>query len=601
MLALGILLFSLAALPHLAICGRNTDYIFSPMKKGIEWQDCGPPGFSCGAFEVPLNWHNPAAGHGRLSVVKVNATKERKGVLFTHPGPLAGAGVDWLESRSEAINNHLTHGSYDIVSWDMRGSSGHVMSFNISTFPPSPRCFVNQTEESELWWKYQPIDETDLPPRNMSTYKYRSTYRDVSEYYQKTKKHHEKCLSTQLEHYTNVPYFEYLGTAATVRDLIALADEIQGPGLPINLWAVSYGSLIGSYLINMFPERVGRVLMDGPVDPEQYVSTPSHLTWKEDINNANSTFSTFIENCSTSPALCKSVNRGSLYDGEFVRTFAADLLAIARSTLLGFQSVFGLDVMRNPTLQNWASTLHNATGGPPQNNFDWNWTTTFHNRVRDFSTVLPIGALGTICGDHVDQAVEDVDDKKLIRDIVDMAGQYPLLAQNMIYPAMRYQCHLWPVRAVERYFGPWDRKPANPVLLVGNTLNPLNGIGHARRVAEQMGDNAVLIEQEGLAGSFFPHHPRATAMMGKFLREGVLPSDAERIITAQEDLPIVYRIKGELQRLLSLRISRSSSTLLSIVSALLFLVFIAALRYVRAQRKISAAVLPIQREKADLK
>ena len=45
-------------------------------------------------------------------------------------------------------------------------------------------------------------------------------------------------------------YLPYVGTAATARDIAALADALDGPGSPINFFGLSYGSLLGSWLIN---------------------------------------------------------------------------------------------------------------------------------------------------------------------------------------------------------------------------------------------------------------------------------------------------------------------------------------------------------------
>jgi hypothetical protein len=39
-----------------------------------------------------------------------------------------------------------------------------------------------------------------------------------------------------------------------------------------NFWGFSYGTAIGAYLVNMFPTRVGRVLLDGNIDPVQWSS-----------------------------------------------------------------------------------------------------------------------------------------------------------------------------------------------------------------------------------------------------------------------------------------------------------------------------------------
>jgi hypothetical protein len=35
---------------------------------------------------------------------------------------------------------------------------------------------------------------------------------------------------------------KYVGTAATVRDMVAIADIVDGPDKPINYWGFSYGT-----------------------------------------------------------------------------------------------------------------------------------------------------------------------------------------------------------------------------------------------------------------------------------------------------------------------------------------------------------------------
>ena len=45
-------------------------------------------------------------------------------------------------------------------------------------------------------------------------------------------------------------YLKYIGTSATARDLVALTDALDGPGAPINYFGYSYGTIIGSWLVN---------------------------------------------------------------------------------------------------------------------------------------------------------------------------------------------------------------------------------------------------------------------------------------------------------------------------------------------------------------
>ncbi len=45
-------------------------------------------------------------------------------------------------------------------------------------------------------------------------------------------------------------YMPYLGTPGTVRDLMAMADALDGPGSPVNFFGLSYGTVIGTFLVN---------------------------------------------------------------------------------------------------------------------------------------------------------------------------------------------------------------------------------------------------------------------------------------------------------------------------------------------------------------
>ena len=45
-------------------------------------------------------------------------------------------------------------------------------------------------------------------------------------------------------------YLPYVGTTATVRDLVAIAEYFDGQGCDINYYGLSYGTTIGNYLIN---------------------------------------------------------------------------------------------------------------------------------------------------------------------------------------------------------------------------------------------------------------------------------------------------------------------------------------------------------------
>ncbi len=57
----------------------------------------------------------------------------------------------------------------------------------------------------------------------------------------------------------------FVGTAAVVRDIAAMADAYDGQGSLINYWGFSYGTVIGMYLSNR-TSTVKMVKWEGLID-----------------------------------------------------------------------------------------------------------------------------------------------------------------------------------------------------------------------------------------------------------------------------------------------------------------------------------------------
>ena len=105
--------------------------IFARASPPIHWGPCNSssitnPAVLCGFFEIPLDYHDPEAGRGRLALAKLNATQERRGTVFFNPGGPGGSGVDAVNDDGETLLE-VTGGLYDIVSWDPRGVGALTM------------------------------------------------------------------------------------------------------------------------------------------------------------------------------------------------------------------------------------------------------------------------------------------------------------------------------------------------------------------------------------------------------------------------------------------------------------------------------------------
>lgn len=92
-------------------------------------------------------------------------------------------------------------------------------------------------------------------------------------------------------------------------------------------------------------------------------------------------------------------------------------------------------------------------------------------------------------------------------------------AVSVGWPAEFYTCPFWPVRAVERYQGPFNKTLANKVMVVSNTVrgfslrlwraplttsvqfDPITPLPEAEAVTALLGDNARLVQQHAFGVS----------------------------------------------------------------------------------------------------
>lgn len=54
-----------------------------------------------------------------------------------------------------------------------------------------------------------------------------------------------------------------------VRDMMQIVDALGEDGM-LRFWGVSYGSLLGSTAVAMFPDKVDKIILDGVVNPFEY-------------------------------------------------------------------------------------------------------------------------------------------------------------------------------------------------------------------------------------------------------------------------------------------------------------------------------------------
>ncbi|OCH90222.1 hypothetical protein OBBRIDRAFT_835209 [Obba rivulosa] len=487
-----------------------------PLRPGIHWTTYPySADLTRGRFDVPLDWHNASAGTATLKLFKYAATSKRKGTIFVDSGYIpSGLSRDWLVSLGGQLSKQLG-GAFDIIVWTVRG-----------TYESDPPLGCHYNPSSPMPFHEASGDRGNLEQVALERYIMHEEYA-------------KQCLRDIGD------LLQYAGTAASVRDLVAMADIIDGPGSPINFWGMSSGSLIGSYLIQMFPERVGRVVLDDPIDPAEYVERDSfracpspyklcepRLTdallqaWMDNLVASHASLMVFAGQCARHGGHGCEVTKYH-EDGTRVITEAINGLAIARNAYMSSLLLDRYDAMKqhshaDPALARYLDAVYRGTYGRAANPQILSSLTAQLQGSSQFVTDLWFESMTpTMCGDKVnvsasDEASMNARREEIVGNVVSMI--LPLMRHG--FPSASFLCHLWPARAIERHLGPWDRKPARPVLVVGTKLSPLNRYQHAQNIVGRLGDSAVALEQDGFGMSSWGHSRCMQRKITQYLSTG---------------------------------------------------------------------------------
>ena len=120
----------------------------------------------------------------------------------------------------------------------MRGGLGH-------STPGAPACFDGAEDSKQFFAGTLEEDGLDIKGNLTDDGQVDEFYSHVDEMDAKFRGLAERCL--QAESGKILPY---VGTAATVRDMVALADYLEPGVQEINFWGISGGTVVGATFVN---------------------------------------------------------------------------------------------------------------------------------------------------------------------------------------------------------------------------------------------------------------------------------------------------------------------------------------------------------------
>ncbi|KAG8722899.1 hypothetical protein FRC09_005503 [Ceratobasidium sp. 395] len=516
--------------------------------RDIVWSACGDPSRprECGTFEAPLDYHDASVGKAQLAVIRVNATKTpRLGTLFVNPGGPGNGGVSWLLGDDLDLLIEGSGGQYDIVSWDPRGTGGTK---------PRVKCF-DSTSDARTFWNGSTRGAALEVRDGFSNSTARSEfYSHVQEVDEALIRFYDRCDSKSMH------MLQYMGTAATARDMVSLHDYLEGTN-EINYWGFSYGTLLGNYFVNMFPDRVGRVILDGVLNPWVWSTKPPLDTLEIILTDTQKVFDGFASACADAgPSRCAIAQNGST--SESISNWTLELLRLAYDhTRATGGTVITSGVLR---AQIWAG-MYRPSGWKALAQFLRDTSEALHNSTIPAATSklteraaaarhAPIPTLIHRRADSndTDQSNPDLDfspqaiacsdssnssngtSQQVFDFEVNATDERTKLLGSVTWLMPDTFCHRWPARAVERYAGPFNRTLANPIIVIGNYYDPVTPLASAELVAGAFGKSAVLLKRNAYGHTSLGMRSTCTNdLISKYLNSNRLPQDGMECETDQ--------------------------------------------------------------------
>lgn len=261
-LLLALLLFSCSSDSK----NNTQDPLAAYKSQEIDWHDCDPgilgdsdnemkelanaqkalgERLKCGTVTVPLDYDNPARGDLKIAVMRTAAGQadQRTGAIFFNPG---GPGVDGLVFAAHFGRLWNKESSDPEASEERRqidaelkkiGDRYDLIGFSPRGVGASTQLICASNEQLRPW-------KLDRSAQTVESMLYNA--RLIA----------ETCLKN--------PITRYINTDQTARDMDLIRHLLGDQKL--NYIGYSYGSWLGSWYAILFPERVGRMLLDSSMD-----------------------------------------------------------------------------------------------------------------------------------------------------------------------------------------------------------------------------------------------------------------------------------------------------------------------------------------------
>ena len=421
----------------------------------LKWRDCYG-NYQCSSLLVPIDYADLSVGAFSLALLRYQALDQdrRIGSLVVNPGGPGSSGVDYAYNAEYIVSPEILE-RFDIVGFDPRGVGQSA----------AIKCLSDAETDASFAADPKPDDEAEFA----------LFISDARDYF-------AKCTE-------NTRYLTEYSTLNSARDLDILRAVLGDEKL--NFLGKSYGTYLGTLYADLFPENVGRFVLDGAVDPNAH----NREAMLGQAVGFESALNAFISNC---------LKRSSCALGDDLPTARDQVInLLAKTSITPLESKSGRKVTEGLVLLGIASALYdNASGWPVLRDAFKEATLgsgeSFLTLADQYAGRQKNGSYLSNENDAL-QVIDCLDQSELEtvaaykKGVAEFSEQAPIFGPYLAYSglACRYLPNLSSVEQIEI-----KKLSTKPILIVGTTRDPATPYKWAQSLTKIFG-GSVLITFDG--------------------------------------------------------------------------------------------------------
>ena len=488
----------------------------------------------CASVRVPLDYDRPDGATITLPVVRVRATDpaRRIGVLFVNPGGPGGSAVELASSAPDWLDPRLL-ARFDVVGVEPRGLGAGTRV----------GCFGSTAAAVEA----RAGRASAFPVGRAQERAWLGSARQIA----------TGCSTTGL------PLTASASTAEVARDMDVVRRALGEKRL--TYLGFSYGTQLGQVYANLFPDRVRALVVDGVIDPvawttgrgEEARTRPTTFRIRSDVG-ASKALREFLARCDAAgPDVCSFAGPQPALDryaalAERLRRAPvsldvpqvgpveldyATLVSVTLSALYGLSSpgIDGLlaDVL---TVADLLSTEASAPTGAAaaavpaalardagrryaalRDALRARWETAADPAYPNQEEVF----LSVVCTDGLNPR----DPQAWRRAGADADRRAPYFGRAWTWLSAECAGRHWTARDEDAYLGPFTRRTAAPLLVVGDYYDPATPYLDGAVPAARLAPNSRLLSSDSWGHTAYGTSACVTDAVVGYLEAGTLPAE----------------------------------------------------------------------------